>query len=191
VLYFPTFFAFAHRAFCAPAIRARRAALIFRLPGETGRIYFARLHPLNLFVDALKNRPRSLRVAWPGRVHAGPEAFHGSAGREGNLTYAVEGGNHPQDSVDIERFAGRLSGSRRLYWRGEASRGVAVLIEYGGEGGRDYMFTNNENAWNWFGRHISPLSANFSMSSKSASKEDSLQAFRIISADRKTPGMWK
>jgi hypothetical protein len=41
-LYFPTFFALAPRAFCAAAIRARRAALIFRLPGETGRIYFAR-----------------------------------------------------------------------------------------------------------------------------------------------------
>jgi hypothetical protein len=40
-LYFAAFFAFAHRAFCAPAILARPAALIFRLPGLTGRICFA------------------------------------------------------------------------------------------------------------------------------------------------------
>ena len=41
-LYFPTFFAFVHRAFCAAVGLARPATLIFRLPGETGRICFAR-----------------------------------------------------------------------------------------------------------------------------------------------------
>jgi hypothetical protein len=34
-------FTFAQRAFCAAAIFARPAALIFRLPGLTGRIRFA------------------------------------------------------------------------------------------------------------------------------------------------------
>jgi hypothetical protein len=40
VVYLHTFFAFTRWAPCV-AIRARRAALTFRLPGETGRIYFA------------------------------------------------------------------------------------------------------------------------------------------------------
>ncbi len=56
-------------------------------------------------------------------------------------------------------------------WVGEASRGIAIHVEYDGQGGRDYVFiVNNENAWNWFGRHICPLSTNFSMNCKSASK---------------------
>lgn len=39
-LYFAAFLVLAHRVFCAVAIRARPAALIFRLLGLTGRICF-------------------------------------------------------------------------------------------------------------------------------------------------------
>jgi hypothetical protein len=38
---------------------------------------------------------------------------------------------------------------------------------------------------------MGPLSTNFSMNSKSAGREDSLLASRMISADCKIPGMWK
>jgi hypothetical protein len=38
---------------------------------------------------------------------------------------------------------------------------------------------------------MGPLSTNFSMNSKSAGREDSLLASRMISTDCKIPGMWK
>jgi hypothetical protein len=52
-------------------------------PGRTVQEDVCLLHPLNLCVDVLKNRRRSLRVRGPGRIHASPEAFHGPADREG------------------------------------------------------------------------------------------------------------
>jgi hypothetical protein len=70
------------------------------------------IHPSHFFVDALKNRRRSQRVPGPGRVRVSPEPLHGTADREGALTDAVEGVDHPQASVDVERFAGHLCRSR-------------------------------------------------------------------------------
>ena len=107
----PPFFAFAHRAFCAAESVPAAPRSSFACRRDRSNIFWPP-HPLNLSIDALKNRRRSLRAPWPGRVHVSPEAFHGPVDREGTLTDAVEGGNHPQDSVDIERFAGRLSRSR-------------------------------------------------------------------------------
>jgi light-regulated signal transduction histidine kinase (bacteriophytochrome) len=50
---------------------------------------------------------------------------------------------------------------------------------------RNYMFiVKNENARSWLERRTSPLSTNFSMSSKSASKGGSQLASRMTSVDR-------
>jgi hypothetical protein len=69
----------------------------------------------------------------------------------------------------------RLGGSQRLEWPCEKSGRVAIQIEYGGEGGRDYLFiVNNENAWSWAGNHIRPLSSTFSVNGKSAGKQKTL-----------------
>jgi hypothetical protein len=43
-------------------------------------------------------------------------------------------------------------------------------MQDGGKCRRNYMLIiNNENAWNWAERHISPLSSGFSLKSKSVS----------------------
>jgi hypothetical protein len=66
----------------------------------------------------------------------------------------------------------RLGGSQRLEWPCEKSGRVAIHIEDGGEGGRDYMFiVNHENAWSCVGNHICPLSSTFSVNGKSAGKQ--------------------
>jgi hypothetical protein len=37
-----------------------------------------------------------------------------------------------------------------------------TLLKYGGESGCDkVLIIDDENVWNWVGRHISPLSSNF------------------------------